>query len=167
MYAVENCFHWIGFHIVNRLLEEGCRVDGIDDLSTEKKENLAMFVGRNELFRHLPVIQESSGYNAIITVDDQMVKMHREEPVTIQLPLLFGEWMPMNQDGVYNGDEFVPFAAKEFTSRAVYIDDFLTGFLQWLQASSLPSELNVKSVHDKSAEDARHEHFLLFGTSSP
>ncbi|RYG72582.1 hypothetical protein EU245_09605 [Lentibacillus lipolyticus] len=167
IYVVKNCFHWIGYHIVNRLLEEGCQVNGMDDLSTEKKENLMMFVGRNEQFRHVSINSKNSGHDVTITVDDHMIKLHKEHPVTIKLPLLFGEWMPMREDGVFNGQAYVPFDASEFAARAVHIDDFLTSFVQWIHASSLPSSIIAKSVHDRSEEDNRYDQYLYIRQRQP
>ncbi|TRM11909.1 hypothetical protein FH966_09545 [Lentibacillus cibarius] len=159
-YAVQNCFHWIGFHIVNYLLEKGYRVDGMDDITTDKKEHLSMFVGRNELFRHVPYSRATDSYDVTMFVDDYCLKLNTHAPVTIQLPLLFGEWMPMNDKGIFVQNEFISFDSKQFLRQAVYIDQFLNSMQQWIHATRMPAELVVRSERDKDAGGERPENLL-------
>ncbi|GAA0433103.1 hypothetical protein GCM10008983_07180 [Lentibacillus halophilus] len=155
-YMVQNCFHWIGYHILNALLEKGYRVDGADDLTTGKKENLAMFVGRNDLFRHVPLNNDDTEYDVSITVKGNTLILCKQKTVTIHLPLLFGKWMPMNQQGIYYGDAFYSFDAEEVVTQAVHIEDLLESLMQWIHASCLPSSLIIKSRNDHSDQDDRH-----------
>ncbi|MYL32244.1 hypothetical protein GLW08_05670 [Pontibacillus yanchengensis] len=56
-YLVWGCYEGIGFHIVNALLDEGHEVVGIDK-RTEKKETLAMFIGRNSNFSYYNTVED-------------------------------------------------------------------------------------------------------------
>ncbi len=48
--VMDQCFHWIQFHIMNKCLEEGYEVIGIDQVNSEKEEFLYSMVGRNANF---------------------------------------------------------------------------------------------------------------------
>ncbi|QKY68599.1 hypothetical protein [Lentibacillus sp. CBA3610] len=166
VFLIENCFHWLGFHIVNHLLENGYHIDGVDDINTGKKEHLSMFVGRNELFRHVSS-QRDKEYDATIGVYDRELIVKTNRPVTIKLPLVFGEWMPMNQEGMYSQHEFIRFDTQQFASEGVYIDSFLKSLLQWLHSSDLPSTLEVKSSHDRQRTKIKLENTVYIRNNRP
>src|SRR5699024_11747942 len=96
IFLVENCFHWLGFHIINRLLDNGYQVDGMDDLDTDKKEHLSMFVGRNELFRQITSRERNTDYDISMQADARKLESEKEQAITIKLPLVFGEGVQMN-----------------------------------------------------------------------
>ena len=58
--------------------------------------------------------------------------------------------MPMNEQGMYVGNQFISFDSAHFLSEAVYIKDFINGLFQWMQADDLPSSLEVKSKSSES-----------------
>src|SRR5699024_415397 len=145
---VQNCFHWIGFHLVNTLLEGGYQVAGADIISSEKKAHLSMFFGRNDLFSLVSNGDVRAHDVAIVIGDDveyqtpdgvPIIQLFRRKPKTsgpavfVKLPLLFGEWMPITEEGVYEDEEWISFHSDRFIHGAVYIGDFMQEFLQWLE----------------------------------
>jgi len=166
-FLVTSCFDWVGFHLVNQLLEKGYEVDGIDEETTALKEHLSMFLGRNSAFR-LKTRDELRSYDTAIVIGEnpctdvlkakQMINVSRNKiqakreasMTTIHVPVLFGEWMPMNEQGMYVGNQFISFDSAHFLSEAVYIKDFIAGLFQWMQVDDLPSSLEVKSKSSES-----------------
>ncbi|SFA82346.1 hypothetical protein SAMN04488072_102127 [Lentibacillus halodurans] len=164
---VENCFHWIGFHIVNHLLENGYNVDGTDKLNTDKKEHLSMFVGRHELFRHISPLEKRNAYDAFLRIDDDELKLEKNHPVIIKLPIIFGEWMPMSQEGMYVQHDFIRFDSEQFLSEAVYVKNVLKSLQQWIHSSDLPSVLEVKSFHDRRTDNVKLENAIYIRNNRP
>ncbi|ALX48647.1 hypothetical protein [Lentibacillus amyloliquefaciens] len=167
VFYVENCFHWVGFHIVNHLLEEGYSVDGTDDINTDTKEVLSMFVGRNELFRQLEPGQREREYEAAICISDDALMLEMDRSVTINLPLVFGEWMPMNHNGFFSREEFIRFDSHQFKREAIYIGEFLNSLRQWIQTSELPSIMDVRSYNDARNKNIDYENSVYIRTAHP
>ncbi|TFJ93598.1 hypothetical protein [Lentibacillus salicampi] len=164
---VENCFHWIGFHIMNDLLDNGFQVDGMDSLDTDKKEHLSMFVGRNQLFRHVSASERNNAYDISLKIEDDALILEKENLVTIHLPLVFGEWMPMNQEGVYDQDDFIPFDSERFLTEAVYVGDVLKSLQQWFATSDLPPILEVRSFHERQTGQRKLENAVYIRNNRP
>ncbi|WP_296361125.1 MULTISPECIES: hypothetical protein [Virgibacillus] len=161
--VVANCNHWIGFHITNQLLEQGLKVEGIVDC--KKDDSLSLFFGRNsnfsfysgdtneiyEQFICIGSIQEDVNISAELCVT--LAHPSTVHPFTslngviIELPLLFGEWMPMSENGMYFQGEFVPFSSDYFLQHAIYIHDFIDVFLKWLEMYEVGEEKqNVNKI---------------------
>ncbi|MDC3413698.1 hypothetical protein NC797_17520 [Aquibacillus sp. 3ASR75-11] len=168
-YLVTNCFDWVGFHIVNRLLHDGNEVIGIDKMDTEKKENLALFIGRNSAFRH----EEEIGNNvndemtAIYHISDQIerskelasisarnninIKFSKKSKpfhndwTTIVCPILCGEWMERDDEGFYWGDEYIRFDSRRFDDEVIYIDDFISWLFQLENSNIKAREIRLHS----------------------
>ncbi|WP_430787685.1 hypothetical protein VBD025_17115 [Virgibacillus flavescens] len=156
--CVANCLHWVGFNLVSRLTENDHRVDGIAKISTEREEEFELMLGRNSLFslyQHENEVKDKS-YSALILVDNPKLKSinasktfnvekeaDRSACINIELPLLFGEWMPMDEKGMYTGDQYIEFCSKRFQDEAVYIDDFTNCFMQWLTITNLPEKISL------------------------
>ncbi|MBM7571522.1 hypothetical protein [Aquibacillus albus] len=155
MYVVLGAFHWIGYQIITRLLDDSYEVIGIDKMESEKKENLSMYIGRNSLFTHVSSSEEmnqlqklqqinilfeidssqlfndrySLNTETVINLDKGRVKAS-SNTVDVDLPLLYGEWMPRNDNGVYHNGQFVAFDSEQFKNEAVYIQDFITCLIE-------------------------------------
>ncbi|MFD1360175.1 hypothetical protein [Lentibacillus salinarum] len=164
---IENCFHWIGFHVTNYLLEKGFEIDGIDDLNTAKKGHLSMFVGRNESFSHTVISQSEQTYDAVIRVFDHELVLEKGGNVTIKWPLIFGEWMPMDQKGIYAHDDFIPFDSDRFMAEAVYVTNVAKSLEQCLHASGLPPVLEIRSAHDQKTEQVKLENSVYIRNNRP
>ena len=55
---IDNCFHWIHFYIVQKYLEEGHIVYGVDSIMDSKEEFLYEMIGRNSNFILLDSLKE-------------------------------------------------------------------------------------------------------------
>src|SRR5699024_3191997 len=153
----------------NHLLEHSYPVATDESPLTDEEEHLAMMIGRNDLFsaftddqpsnHHTHVILSEENSAHVQNMDDvKTFKLSRKPEqekkgvIVVQLPLLFGEWMPMNEDGVYIDKQFIPFTSEIFQKEAVYIEDFITSFMLCLTASNLPEKLAIKSRRETVAE---------------
>ncbi|MFU0788606.1 hypothetical protein [Virgibacillus proomii] len=154
---VVNCNHWIGFHVVNYLLENGMEVEGL--LNDKEDESLSLFFGRNSNFifyshkrdnRYNLIIQigqmevpsaVSSDYS--IVLDYKQPEKIRATDLFIELPLLFGEWMPMTEKGMYMNQHFIPFSSTHFLEHAIYIKDFVKSLMDWLETDDDYKKLTV------------------------
>lgn len=159
LFLVENCFQWMGFHLVNCLLENGYKVDGVDDLSSDKKDHLSMYIGRNASFQHLSSLKRGTNYDSSINITDNEIVLTMEQNTShrINLPILFGEWMPMKRDGMYHRNTFISFDSDIFLNEAIYIGDFMKSLIQWVKSSQLPEILEVKSINNKQNEEIKLE----------
>ncbi|GGJ95342.1 hypothetical protein GCM10007063_17330 [Lentibacillus kapialis] len=166
-FFVEDCFHWIGFHMVNHFLENGWHVDGMDDLDTDEKEHLSMFLGRNDLFHHVAKSGHNKSYDASISIGECEMILKKKEAITIKLPLVFGEWMPMNQDGACIQNDFIRFDSQRFISSAVHVENIIESVKQWIRASGLPQVVNARSIHDRKADDLKLENTVYIRNNRP
>src|SRR5699024_2618426 len=76
--------------------------------------------------------------------------MNKEDITCIQARLLFGEWMPMNKEGMYVEEEFIPFDSKYFLTTAIYIKDFTKVLNQWMQSENKNQELEIVSSNNEN-----------------
>ncbi|MFD1850057.1 hypothetical protein [Oceanobacillus bengalensis] len=165
---VVNCSHWIGFHITEALLGAGNTVEGIP--FDEETDDLLMFFGRNSSFTlssnirkkkyDICIIIGEYDHRAIINADKIVIineQKHDENrdssTTTIKAPLLYGEWMPMNEKGCYVGEEYITFESDYFKQNAIYIKDFTEGLIQWLDSGVLPATFEVKSYNNNEKLD--------------
>ena len=176
---VAGCTHWIGFHIVNELLEEGYMVDGIPDHGGN--ENLSLFFGRNSSFSTVG-IETAKEYETAIIINDvqnsdsilanKIVKIggeqEKNEKITyIEISLLYGEWMDMNEKGMYRGKEFIQFDSNFFKEDAIYIKDFTKALLQWVRSDKLPDQLNVVSANNRMKKGVKLENSIYLRDNGP
>ncbi|MFD2042700.1 hypothetical protein ACFSTA_00090 [Ornithinibacillus salinisoli] len=180
---VANCFHWVGFHLINEFLYRGIEVDGVDELETSKKEHLSMFVGRNDLFSLVPKNKLGTYQTAIIVEDTnlississaRMIKIGNENQRSslhnvkeVQVPLLFGEWMPMTKKGCLYQERMIPFDSEEFMSSAIYVGDFVRAFMQWLELRDFPSHLQVCTKKNEIDEALKLENSIYIRDNVP
>lgn len=165
-----NCFHWIGFHMTNQLLESGYKVDGIDQNSSHQQEQLSMFVGRNSSFSLLDkqnlneyrysiivgsyshIEQIQANHTLQMTGSSDTNNQRNQAVIEIEMPLLFGEWMPMTEKGIYYRQQFIPFDSPRFLLNAVYIKDFTNSLLQWMESHHLSHVKKVKTTRSNDAD---------------
>ncbi|WP_188455316.1 hypothetical protein [Virgibacillus oceani] len=181
-YVVTNCFDWIGYHLVNHLLNQGQNVIGFDEISSDKKETLSLFFGRNELFTLNPSKRNKQGDDIAISVDvqtsghsERTIQLRFDKPeekrktniVSIKLPLLFGEWMEMNDDGFYDKNDFVRFDSERFLTEAIYIKDFIYCVMQFTKSAYLPELIEIKSFREKEMNDADQETSIYVRDKKP
>ncbi|MFD1169148.1 hypothetical protein [Oceanobacillus caeni] len=170
---VVNCNHWIGFHIVNTLLEHDFNIDGM--INPNLQDDLLMFFGRNSDFQM--VNDEKREYETCIIIGDHpkaqdfkagnkwllpingIQKKEQTDLTTIHTPILFGEWMPMNENGIYHHKKFITFDSEEFKNNALSIHSFTPVLLQLIQTSSQTNELYV---HPRQEKEKRSEKKAIY-----
>jgi len=163
---VENCFHWIGFHLINRLLEEGFTVIGKDNVDTPKKEFLSMFVDRNDSFSLNPINKKEKNHLIIEVCDtdnnnrESILKIikpessHENTEHIVYAPYLIGEWMPAEKIKMNERQ-------KEKLQGAASIEDFVSAIYQWVNINTyLPSTFRVLSRREKNISNALLENFV-------
>ncbi|QTM98679.1 hypothetical protein ERJ70_04815 [Sediminibacillus dalangtanensis] len=160
MYLVLPCFDWIGFHLCEKLLQQGEQVIGIGEARTARQDNFWGFLARNSSFQLFSTMEEyqtgktEAKLEAIIQIETvqktpmldagnipkkfflSRVKQEKlqEEWCHVHLPLLYGEWMPRTEDSLTRPDGgTVPFNSESFLTDAVYIGDFFQEFLPLLE----------------------------------
>lgn len=163
---VVNCFDWIGFHLVNELIQDGYDIDGLDTVARPNKEHLSMYLGRSSRFTEVKKCdvkqysvaiiigeyKQSKAIQAERIITIQMTHSNGEEQqvgTTIKPAFLFGEWMLMDEQGVYNNRRYYSFFKPKFEEAAIYIKDFTEIMLQLLQEKKLPSTLDIRSEKEK------------------
>lgn len=156
---VVNCGHWIGYHVVNDLLANDFQVEGI--AISPETEDLLLFFGRNSSFTQIDK-PKGKPYDACIIVGafhttyninakKMFIIQHEEanratesEVTFIRTPFLFGEWMPMDEDGCYRNNEYIRFDSDWFKQHAIYIQDFTKVLIQCVQSTKHPREMDIK-----------------------
>ncbi|MBU5468534.1 hypothetical protein KQI49_17060 [Virgibacillus sp. MSJ-26] len=163
---VENCFHWIGFHLINRLLEEGYTVIGKDNVDTPKKEFLSMFVARNDSFSLNPINKKEKKHLIIEvcntdTNHESILKIIKPESIheniehIVYAPYLIGEWMPAEKIKMNEKQK------EKLLQGAASIEDFVSAIYQWVNINTyLPSTIRVLSRREKNISNALLENFV-------
>lgn len=164
---VVNCNHWLGFHIINTLLEHDFKIDGI--INPSLPDDLLLFFGRNSDFQMVNEnkreyetciiignhtnVQEFKARKKLLINEIQQIE-RRTEVITIHPPILFGEWMPMNENGIYHNNKFILFESEEFKNNALSIHSFTPVLLQLLQNSCRMNEFYVypRQEREKNSE---------------
>lgn len=152
-----NYTEWIGFHLAEALLNEGYTVHGIK--GENGNENLEGFLVRNSNFHvqrkiekrnYLLVIcpgnnEKISELDAAQTLFINTVDIDQESGILlINVPFLYGEWMPMDEEGFYVTNQKVAFDSEIFKNEAIYIGDFIKLFLQWIGKTTDLEEIRMK-----------------------
>jgi len=164
---IMNYNHWIGYHLVTTLLDEDCPVDGMVD---KEKCDLSMFFGRNSLFSFVEKDQLKLYDTCFVIGENQYkdttlakrtfiinpkapVESNDGEVIEIQSPLLFGEWMPMDENGIYRDKEYISFQSERFKTEAIYIKHFIDGLLQLMKITDLPKTVTLYSKNHRTREE--------------
>jgi hypothetical protein len=177
-YLVNDCNHWISYHLIEELLNAGNKVEGLKN--GKKNDHLLMYFGRNSHFS-LTEDYKTKRYHAVISLQKPLAnvkagKTHIINPLDdeskldgaayIQVPLLFGEWMPMTNNGMYVNEKFIPFDSEYFLTKSIYIKDFTKVFVQWMQEENKNQELEIVSKNDES-ERVKLENLLYLRDNGP
>lgn len=158
---VKNCFHWMSFHIVNELLYAGYRVHGHSKTKNKHGENFLMYLARNSNFKYLTSLEQRN-YKAVIIIDENVpscqIKNNRifwitpnQKPpnnslIKINIPPVFGEWMPMDMEQMYIEGVAVSFQSATFLEEAIDIQSLSLALIQWLKSTYIRKEMNIKSI---------------------
>ncbi|WP_077623069.1 hypothetical protein [Sediminibacillus massiliensis] len=183
MIAVAPCCGWINYHLVQKLLNGGNNIAGIGFPKTEKEELLYDFFGRNDHFHGFTSMEEAEENNgsAITTlivvgcssqIDEGKIQpvdrnifikvddgdWHSERWSIIDVPLLFGEWMPRDETGIYFRNKHIPFDTAEFKENAIYIGDFAEVVAGLLEGET--SWRRKRAIPDSSLEEGDNENII-------
>lgn len=162
---IVNCNHWVGFHITNAFLGEDYSLDAIVDKNIDN--DLELFFGRNSNLNFIDNLEKKYEASIIIGDHEQREKVQASRTLIVQVdkeikvkddnitvirpPLLFGEWMPMDEKGFYRNNRFITFDSNDFRNNALSIHIFTSLLLKWLTTSSLPKYLDISS-NDKNLQ---------------
>lgn len=177
---IMNYNDWIGFHLVEAFLNEGYTVHGVK--GKDSNENLEDFLARNSNF-HVQRKLEKKTYSFIICPGDseQLAKRDAEQLILINspnikqddgillinIPLLYGEWMPMDEEGFYVNGHKIEFGSEIFKKEAIYIGDFITLFLQWLRKTTNLEEIRMKLGKNKDNQAVKLEKTFFVDENVP
>lgn len=158
---VINCFDWVGFHIVNDLLDNGYKVVGVNLTSSKHSEHLAMQVGRNSHFKAISITDISDSYSVIILNSYEHVRANKifnkhcekntftinNDKISSKLitfKLLFGEWMQMNNEGMYLRNQYIPFESTLFSDESLYISFLTNKIIKLVRESATMQILRIE-----------------------
>lgn len=170
---VLNISHWVGYHIANRLLQEGYEVRGLEGETSNS--HLVDFISRNSNFELITSRAEITFPLAICVGEipqqveynyDQLIQINGEntdttDRITIHTPYLFGEWMPMTEEACYIGGNCIRFSSQEFLEEGVYIKDFLEVLLELLESPPASPVVFVRSARNRSLKGKKLEKTFL------
>lgn len=165
---IVNCFHWIGYHLTNHLLEQGLEVHGIDEIDTDKKELFSQFVGRNDRFMLDDKNINAQRNDVTIEINSQLSHQQKEtiiilkkkrrtnshaESSSIKVPIVIGEWMPKDDiEKLADG-----FQTDAFLNKAIRIEDLLVVCYQWLNKETLMPQ--AFQLLPRKSNEISHESF--------
>ncbi|WP_026771748.1 hypothetical protein [Sediminibacillus sp. JSM 1682029] len=181
MYLILPCFDWIGFHLCEKLLYHGEQVIGIGEATTVRQDNFWAFLARNSSFQLFPTVEEyqtsktEANLEAIIQIETEQKapvpdalkasrkfllngKMqerptNKEDWCHVELPMLYGEWMPRSKDSMFSPDGGeVPFDSQTFHDDAVYIKDFLQEFFPLLKTKQSKKHVIISPSGDQEGQ---------------
>ncbi|MCA0969601.1 hypothetical protein LCM20_03215 [Halobacillus litoralis] len=148
--TVNPSFHWIGYHLTANLLQEGVSVIGIDSLTSERSEQLYMFVGRNSNFQHFYNQEDKEQH--IHIEDDEISIVYEQNELFIEqsgallahltLPIVYGEWMDLPDHEISNEDELYEWVRER---EAVYIGDYVKKAFPQVVSKHLPPALDMEN----------------------
>lgn len=153
--------HWISYHLIDEFLLANCTVHTLTDKEKTKTNALSMFFARNSLYTELENPQDLTTYDIALILDDEalcknisakrkLLLTKRNIPfikktTTIYLPLLFGEWMKMDEKGLFLKNKHILFTSNLFKKEALYIKIFAKVLINLLQKGNLPKEIYILS----------------------
>lgn len=170
--CVQNCFHWIGYHIVHQLISSGYSVYGINEQMTKQAEFLSFFLGRNSLFTFVEDSQANYDIDITVHLDEHNDEIlfendHHLELIQVKKPLLFGEWMDMDEEGFYDHQRYVQFNSQEFIKNAIYIESFTKSLVQWIGSTYVPSEFSVYPARKPMDKDIKLDNTIYIRDNIP
>jgi len=171
---VYNCFHWLGYHLTDELLKQGYHVDGIQPNMSQQEQFLAMFLGRNDRFTQ--VDKGERNYSFIFSIDKlkedasvipegrlimlssikEAETISRKSVLSLSLPLLFGEWMPMDAEGIFYHEQYISFSSDRFNKEAVDVRLFINKILKTLHRYKYQDWQELQDLLLDSLDDIRN-----------
>lgn len=177
MYLIIGCFNWIGYHLMDKLLVNGNKVVGVDQLNHTKKEQMALTVGRNANFSYYETTdqvnqnEQFEKFRTVFVFDALRTfyfipNQNNDNKILVDYPLLYGEWMEQSETGFYFDDVFISFKSTFFYERAVYIDDFILTIMQVIDASIFPERITFYAAQQAKKQTLQQNEMAIL-TSLP
>ncbi|PAE15778.1 hypothetical protein CHH91_12520 [Virgibacillus sp. 7505] len=133
-FLVSQCYSWEGYHLVQALLEDGHEVSGLHGQSlTDKESHLSMYIGRHAMFREGIQDTDYKAYVSFFGTADERVENQScvdisyaaentsELEKQILLPILYGEWMPRDEEAIQWNNKRILFDDEYFHKNALPI----------------------------------------------
>lgn len=157
--VINDC-DWIGFHIINDLLNDGYRVDAINIDSSQKSDHLAMFFNRNSSFNMITLDEVEAVYSIVIInsyesesrpfqftqLPSEIKNILDQDSLTTEVidqSFFFGEWMPMNEEGMYYQGQFISFTSELFLEKALYVKKLTNMMIHLIHENQRKSNLLI------------------------
>src|SRR5690625_45955 len=172
---INHCFDWESFHFIDTFLSLSYQVFGLNDKKVKMSEHIAMYFARNSLFSQKDTILNEKAFDIAIVFDDisllQQISAKKKFLITddhveaifpitiIQKPLLYGEWMEMDEEGLYIRDEYILFSDQTFQNNAIYIRTFVQLIISMFVQNKLPDKLQIYPY--RSTKRSKSGVFLL------
>lgn len=159
-FIVENCFHWVGYHLVDMLLENSHHVVGVSQLNTSKENHLAMFVSRNSLFTLKEEVKDDADVYIIVREKNDLTSIRVKflnAYHDIELSDLVGEWMPQA-----NVNEILKTKDTKDIKNMICVRDVISALIQWLESkATIPSTICIYPKGHILAEKKLDKNILL------
>src|SRR5690625_4210386 len=81
---VKNCFHWVGYHILDYFLMHDYELYGYHEQLSEKERFIADFFGRNSNFKQ--VDSEKNSYDLSFYIENVPLKEGHKQPFIALFP---------------------------------------------------------------------------------
>ncbi|MFD2630357.1 hypothetical protein [Oceanobacillus kapialis] len=179
-YFVAPSNYWVGYHMVEHLLGIGHEVHGKEEEAYSSE--LPFFFGRNSaykgynpnkkykrafLFKNYDEnVIANSAHVFEVCGDSQQLK--GQTITAIHIPLLFGEWMPMDDKGMYWNNSYVRFTSNFFQEEAIYVKDFIQELLKWESNEiRFQEKLYVHSFRSKEKKELIVENSIYLRDNVP
>jgi len=152
---IVNWTNWLGYHFINELLEADYTVHALITDPEERTNRFAQFFTRNSSFSFVDK-DNLLTYSDTVVIGNFPIKSvsskrtwhinctfreNNGQCVFVFTPILYGEWMSLNEEGIFFQDNFISFASKKFHNETIYIKDFLKIFQQWLKSTLIPHKI--------------------------
>ncbi|AVQ98644.1 hypothetical protein OBCHQ24_06340 [Oceanobacillus iheyensis] len=179
-YLVSPSNHWLGYHMVEHLLELGFEVHGQEN--EQDSDELTLFFGRNSSYgpfnpeKKYKIAYILGDYNDKLTANTvhtyvlckDSSKNQGKRHTCIHVPILFGEWMQMDKDGMYWNNSYVRFDSILFQKESIYIKDFIGELVDWnTKGIASREDLYVRSFRSEENPKLKLENSIYLRDNIP
>ncbi|PAF17694.1 hypothetical protein CHH69_08890 [Terribacillus saccharophilus] len=133
-FLVSQCYSWEGYHLVQALLEDGHEVSGLHGQSLSDREtHLSMYIGRHAMFREGVQDTDYKAHVSFFGTEERSAESRHHVDISyaadntpelekqILLPILYGEWMPRDEEAVQWHGKRILFDDEHFLRNALPI----------------------------------------------
>lgn len=156
-FLVSQCYSWEGYHLIQALLEDGHEVSGLHGQPlTDRETHLSMYIGRHAMFHEGVQDKDYKAHvNFFGTVDEREENQSRvdisymedntsELEKQILIPILYGEWMPRDEEAV------------QWNNKRILFDD------EYFQRNALPIKPVMQTISKLLARDGSIDNYRFY-----